>query len=108
MHEVNDIRQTEIHTAGPLGPEPSAFEVELAIEKLKRHKSPGTDQIPAALIKAGGRTIHFEIHKLVIAVWNKEELLEEWKSRSLYQFIRRVIKQIVVIIEAYQFVSYVK
>jgi hypothetical protein len=29
-------------------PEPSAFEVELAIEKLKkRHKSPGIDQIPA-------------------------------------------------------------
>ena len=26
---------------------------------------------------------------------------EEWKSRSLYEFIRRVIKQVVVIIEAY-------
>jgi hypothetical protein len=41
----------------PLVPEPSAFEVELAIEKLKRHKSPGIDQIPAELTKAGGRTI---------------------------------------------------
>jgi uncharacterized membrane protein YhdT len=28
-------------------PEPSAFEVELAVEKLKSHKSPGIDQIPA-------------------------------------------------------------
>jgi len=46
-------------------PEPSAFEVELAIEKLKRHKSPGIDQIPAELIKAGGRTIRYEIHKLI-------------------------------------------
>ena len=44
---------TEIHTAEPLVPELSAFEVELAIEKLKRHKSPGTDRIPAELIKAG-------------------------------------------------------
>jgi hypothetical protein len=26
----------------------------MAIEKLKRHKSPGIDQIPAELIKAGG------------------------------------------------------
>jgi hypothetical protein len=26
----------------------------MAIEKLERHKSPGTDQIPAELIKAGG------------------------------------------------------
>jgi len=29
------IRQTEIHTAEPLVPEPSASEVELTIEKLK-------------------------------------------------------------------------
>ena len=38
---VNDVRQTEIHTAEPLVPVPSASEVELAIEKLKGHKSPG-------------------------------------------------------------------
>ena len=30
------MRQTEIHTAEPLVPEPSAFEVELAIEKIKK------------------------------------------------------------------------
>jgi hypothetical protein len=36
-------------------PEPSAFEVELAIEKLKSHKSSGTDKIPAELIEAGHR-----------------------------------------------------
>ena len=35
VHGVNDVRQTEIHTAEPLVPEPSAFEFELAIEKLK-------------------------------------------------------------------------
>jgi len=46
-HGVNDVRQTEIHTAESLVPEPSASEFELAIEKLKRHKSPGIDQIPA-------------------------------------------------------------
>ena len=45
-------------------PEPSAFEVEVAIEKLKRHKSPGIDQIPAELIKVGARTICCEVHKL--------------------------------------------
>ncbi len=46
VHGVNDVRQTEIHTAEPLVPEKSAVEVETAIEKLKRHQSPGTDQIP--------------------------------------------------------------
>ena len=53
VHGVNYVRQTEIHTAEPLVPEPSAFEVELAIEKLKNHKSPGFDQIPAEMVKAG-------------------------------------------------------
>jgi len=37
----------------------------MAIEKLKRHKSPGIDQIPGELIKAEGRTNRSEIHKLI-------------------------------------------
>jgi hypothetical protein len=36
--------------------------------KLKRRKSPGTDQIPAKLIKTAGRTIHCEIHKLINSI----------------------------------------
>jgi hypothetical protein len=35
VHGVNDGGQLEIHTAEPLVPEPSVFEVELAIVKLK-------------------------------------------------------------------------
>ena len=54
---IHDVMQTEIQTAQPLMPQPSAFEVDMAIEKLKRHKSSGIDQIPAEFIKAGGRTI---------------------------------------------------
>jgi hypothetical protein len=54
VHGVKDVRQTEIHTAETLVPEPSSFEVEIAIEKLKRYKSPGIDQIQAELIQAGG------------------------------------------------------
>ena len=50
VHEVSDVRQTEIHTTELLVPEPSAFEFELDIEKLKRPKTPGIDQIPAELI----------------------------------------------------------
>ena len=46
VHGVKDVRQTEKHTAEPLVPEPSASEVELANEKLKSHKSPGTDKFP--------------------------------------------------------------
>jgi hypothetical protein len=44
---VSVVRQTEIYTVESLVPEPSTFEVEMAIENLKRHKLPGIDQIPA-------------------------------------------------------------
>jgi hypothetical protein len=43
-------------------PEPVTSEVEMAFEILKIHKSPGVDQIPAELIKAGSKTISSEIH----------------------------------------------
>ena len=80
MHGVKDVGQVEISTADPLVPEPSAFEVELAIDKLKNHKSPGTDEIQAELIKAGGGTICLEIHELITSIWKKEKLPEEWES----------------------------
>ena len=72
--------QEEIPTADPLVPEPSVFEFEFAIDKLKSHKSPGIDEIPAELIKAGGGTICLEIHKLIASICKKDKLSEEWKE----------------------------
>jgi hypothetical protein len=57
IHGVCNVRQKDIQMAEPLVPEPSLIEVEIAIGKLKRYKSPGTDQILAKLIKAGGETL---------------------------------------------------
>jgi len=59
------LHMTEILTAEPLLPEPSAFEVEMGIHELKRHKSPSTDQIWADLIEERGRKIICEILKLI-------------------------------------------
>jgi hypothetical protein len=73
------IRQTEIHTAEPFVPEPSAAEVEVTIRKMERYKVSGSDQIPAEMIQAGEETLHSEIHKLIMLIWNKEELPHQWK-----------------------------
>src|SRR5215510_3445053 len=89
IHGTSDVRQAEIHTEEPLVPEPSVLEVELSIEKLKSHKSPGIDQIPAELIKAGGRTLCCAIHKLVISIWKKEELPEEWKESIIVPIYKK-------------------
>jgi hypothetical protein len=40
---VNDVRQIEVHTAEPLVTVSSSLEVEIAIAKLKKYKSPGSD-----------------------------------------------------------------
>jgi hypothetical protein len=80
VHGVSSVRQTEIHTAESLVPEPSAFLVDRATEKLKRHKSQGSDQIPLELIKAGGRTIRSDIYKFINSIWKKEEFPEQWKE----------------------------
>ena len=70
VHGVSEVevRQAEIYPAELIVPEPSALEFELAIKKLKSHKSPCIEQIPAELIKAGRRTIRRAIHKLIIAI----------------------------------------
>jgi hypothetical protein len=80
IHGVNDVRQTEVHMAEPLVPEPSAFEVEMAIEKLKRHTSPGIDQIPAELIKAGGRLRVFE-NRVLTRIFGpkRDDVTGEWR-----------------------------
>jgi hypothetical protein len=52
----------------------------IAIEQIKRHKPPGTDQILTKLIKAEGSTICSNIHKLIISTGNNKELPEHRKS----------------------------
>ena len=84
-----DVRQREIQTAEPPVPEPSAFDFEMAIEKLKRHKSPGIDGTPADLIKARGRAIRSEINILINSSWNKEELPEEWKESVILPIYKK-------------------
>jgi hypothetical protein len=74
VHNVSDVRQTEIHTAEPLVPGPSIPDVESDIAKLRKYKSPGNDQIPAELIQAGGEVLLSAIHKIINSIWNKKEI----------------------------------
>jgi hypothetical protein len=65
-----------MHTAELLGTEPKYSEVEIDIETFKSYKAPGSDQIPAELIQAGGETLKYEICKLINSIWSEEELPE--------------------------------
>jgi hypothetical protein len=90
VHNVSDVRQIEVHTAEQLVPGNSRLEVEIAIAKLKKYKSPGSDRIPAELIQAGGEILLSEIHKLINSVWNKEELADKWKESIIVPIHEKV------------------
>jgi hypothetical protein len=54
---ISEVRHIEIHIIEPRIPGPSHLKVEIAIAKLKKYKSSGSDQILAELIQAGGETL---------------------------------------------------
>jgi hypothetical protein len=89
LHEVSNIKETEIPTAEPLVNGPSVVEVEVAIYKIKGHKSPNIDQMPAELIKAVGKKFRYEITKLENSVWNKEDLTGAWKESIIVTFRKK-------------------
>jgi hypothetical protein len=59
---------------------PSYNEVCSIINKLKSNKVGGTDNIIPELIKQGGRTLKQRIYKLIIMIWEKEQLPNQWKE----------------------------
>jgi hypothetical protein len=94
VHNVSDVRQMEVHTAEPLEPGASHLEVEIAIAKLKKCKSPGSDQIPAELIRGGSTNL-----LILFGIW--KNCLISGRSLLLNQFTKRVTKLTVIIIMGY-------
>jgi hypothetical protein len=82
VYNVSNVRHTEVHTAEPSVPSPVVTEVEIAIAKLRKYKSPGSDQVSAELIQAGGEILLSAFQKLINSIWNKEELLDQWSCAS--------------------------
>ena len=89
VHNGEQTEKFQIHTAVPWIPEPSEIEVEMSIKKLKNFKSPGIDNIPAELIKAGGTALTKELHRLISAIWRKEELPKEWKTSVIFKIYKK-------------------
>ena len=81
--------EIEIQTAEPLIPDPTLSEVEIAIEKLKKYNPPGIDQIPTELIQDGENSLLIEIYKLVLAIWKKEMLPEQWKESIIVPIYKK-------------------
>jgi hypothetical protein len=67
---------------------PSHLEVEIAVAKFKKYKSPRSDQIPAELIQ----TLASVIHKLINSLWIKEKLPDHWAHQLSIDFNKPMIQ----------------
>jgi hypothetical protein len=99
VHGIHDIRQMDIHTAEPLVPEPSLVEMDTAIGKLKSYKSPGTDQIPAELIKQQVKHYVLRYTDLFVLYGIRRNCHSSGRNPLFYRCIKRVIRLTTIIIE---------
>src|SRR6202000_1677042 len=54
-------------------------EVKDAVFKLKNNKAPGSDNLPGELFKYGGDALCMTLHELIVKIWEREEMPEEWE-----------------------------
>jgi hypothetical protein len=89
VHGADDVRQRVIHTGKPLVPESSAFDVGMAIEKLKRYKTSGIDQILAELIKQGAEQFALRSINLFILFGLRRIVPEWWKGSIIVPIYKK-------------------
>ena len=69
--------------------DPTYNEVKNIIIKLKSHRSPGPDSVPAELLKNGGSLLKSRIFKLILKIWKKEEMPKDWSEGIIYPLLKK-------------------
>jgi hypothetical protein len=59
-------------------------EVSYIIIKLKVNEAPGTENIPAEVIKYGGYILKHRMYKLILLIWNTEHPPTEWMQGTIF------------------------
>lgn len=59
---------------------PSLEEIEEFLMAMKNNKSPGADNIPSEMLKAGQEATSFMLHKLLTKIWEEKQIPQEWKN----------------------------
>lgn len=88
FRDLLNVTQEEQHeeeiyiTADRLVENPSFDETQISLNKLKNHKAPGADEIPAELLKYWGETLHRQIHQLITQIWSEERIQQYGRKLS--------------------------
>ena len=57
---------------------PTIEEVEMAVQKSKKHKAPAMDNIPADLFKYGVNEIIKHLHTIIKEIWSTKQMPRDW------------------------------
>ncbi|XP_052901775.1 uncharacterized protein LOC128309428 [Anopheles moucheti] len=70
-------------------PPPSLDEVSSAVKQLKCNKSAGSDGLVAELFKMGPERLAVIMHRLILRIWDQEELPDEWKLGVIHPVYKK-------------------
>jgi hypothetical protein len=70
-------------------PSPTYVEINSIINKLRNNNAPALDKIIAELIKGGQQQLRARLRKLILNIWNKETIPDEWLEDIAYQIYRK-------------------
>jgi hypothetical protein len=59
---------------------------------MKDNRAPKEDAVAAELIKDGGRSLWRNIHQLIVSIWEKEEMPEEWQTAIICPIYKKCNK----------------
>jgi len=84
LDELPDIQADE-----DLDDIPSFEELTKAIHYTRENKSPGGCGIPSEVWKYGGLKLQERLHELVVDIWNKEQVPQNWKDANIVPIFKK-------------------
>ena len=68
---------------------PSFDELAAAITFTRENKAPGGCGIPAEVWKYGGKGIQEKLHELIVDIWKKEQMPQNWKDANIVPIFKK-------------------
>ncbi|CAM4830075.1 unnamed protein product [Rotaria magnacalcarata] len=68
--------------------QPSFEEVKIVLNQMKSRKAPGSDEVTADILKAGGESVIKWLHEMFTGMRENEQVVKEWSSTTLIRLYK--------------------